>query len=416
MSSDFYLEISPNVGDMSRNGEHYLVNRRTGEWVKIDADAYEIIQRCEVMSYKEVIEMALKKYGGLKEDYIALFDILLEKSLVVHKDAIFRQLDERQEISPTLADVYVTRRCNLNCLTCFVDSLPTNGADILDADVIKQLLDKLAKGGCKEVHITGGEPLLRSDIFEILSHARNLFPRVTLSTNGTLINKKSALKLSGLIDSINIGLDGSRSEIHDAIRGQGSFSKTMRGVKNLLSAGYDQIKLIHTETAFNIDDISAMEKLADQLNVKSIVCTLAPLGRAKENIDILWPPYKEAQRISEIGVVLPKMGLRCDVLVKKISVYYNGDLYPCDFLFYDEFKLGSLVKSQNLMDILDNNKALIRKILNRNVDSIPGCKKCDVRYLCKGGCMAYSFSLKGNIRSKTPLCKLHKRAAENLLW
>lgn len=415
---DSYLQLSSNIGEMSRTGEHYLVNKGTGEWVKIDADAYEILQLCETMPYNQVVEEAFKKHGGLREDYKKLFDILLEKGLVTWKDAISDQakLDKQQGISPKRSDVHVTRRCNIHCLTCFVDSLPSSEKDVLETQTVKELLSKLAEGGCTNVHITGGEPLIRKDIFEILSCARELFPEVYLSTNCTLVNRQVAENLKNLTDGISIGLDGSKPDIHDAIRGEGSFSKTIRGIKTLLDVGYTSIKLMHTETAFNIDDVTALEILANQLNVESTVCTVAPIGRGKKNIDILWPPYKEAQRISKIGVPLPKMRFRCDALTGKIAVSADGTVYPCDFLFYSEFELGNLVESQTLSDLFINNKALIRKILSRNVDSIPGCRKCDVRYLCAGGCMAYSYSLKGNIRAKTPLCELHKRAAENYLW
>jgi len=224
--------------------------------------------------------------------------------------------------------------------------------------------------------------------------------------------------LRGLVDRINIGIDGSNPEIHDAIRGEGSFTKALAGIKALQDVGHSSIGLLHTETKINFYDLTNIEKLAADLGVDSTVCPVAPIGRGSRNRAVLEPhyivPHNTSLEINNpISFSLAKT--RCTALTGKISVAADGTVYPCDFLHDEGFALGNVLKYKTLSDAL-SNESVKGTILGRTVDNVRECMDCNVRYFCGGGCMAHAYYAKGSIEAQDPLCKLRKRAAEDAIW
>ncbi len=132
----------------------------------------------------------------------------------------------------------VTRRCNLRCVHCYSHSEDRDYAGELGTDEGKRLLDDLAGMGCPVVLFSGGEPLIRSDILELIRHAAAQGMRAVLSTNGTLITALLAAELHSIgLSYVGISLDGV-GERHDAFRGvAGSFSRAMKAIDNCREAG-----------------------------------------------------------------------------------------------------------------------------------------------------------------------------------
>ena len=133
-----------------------------------------------------------------------------------------------------------TFRCNLRCIMCSVwrAGERVNNPDFyneLSTDRIFSLLDELKKLGTKHLHFTGGEPMLRKDLFEIMIHAKELDLSLSINTNGTLISRRIAENLvdSG-VQEVIISLDSANPEIHDEIRGKkGAWRKAIEGMTNL---------------------------------------------------------------------------------------------------------------------------------------------------------------------------------------
>lgn len=143
---------------------------------------------------------------------------------------------DRAVTGPILATVVLTYRCNLRCFMC--DSW-RRGDDrpVWSTAQLRTLIDSLAGSGATGLGFTGGEPLLRSDLDELLAHAVGRGPVVHLNTNGILLTRERCERLLATgLQSINLSLDGAIAETHDAIRGaKGAFDKVLRAADHLLS-------------------------------------------------------------------------------------------------------------------------------------------------------------------------------------
>ena len=161
----------------------------------------------------------------------------------------------------------VTRRCNLRCVHCYTDSENKRYRGELTTEQGKALLDELAEFKVPAVLFSGGEPLMRKDIFELVSYAVDRGLRATLSTNGTLIDKKNARRIreSGFT-YVGVSLDGI-GEVNDCFRGKkGAFELTMRGFRNLVELG-QRVGLRLTLTSHNYQDL---EKIFDFIEAEKI--------------------------------------------------------------------------------------------------------------------------------------------------
>jgi len=149
----------------------------------------------------------------------------------------------------------VTRTCNLRCIHCYTDSEARKYSGELTADEGKTLIRDLAEFQIPALLFSGGEPLARPDLFELVTYARSLGVRPTLSTNGTLINDETAQKIKAAgFTYVGISLDGI-GEINDEFRGVGgAFDRAVRGFKACVAVG-QRVGLRLTLTRHNFTNL-----------------------------------------------------------------------------------------------------------------------------------------------------------------
>jgi radical SAM protein with 4Fe4S-binding SPASM domain len=175
-----------------------------------------------------------------------------------------------------------TKRCNLRCLHCYSSSGADCGRNELTTAEAKRLLSQLAEANCPVVLFSGGEPLLRDDLPELLAEARRLGLRTVISSNGTLIDLKTAGKLAGAgVSYIGISIDGGE-EFHDKFRqAKGCFIAALAGIENCKKAGI-RTGLRFTITKANAGQVAAAFDIAALANVRRICFYhLIRTGRAK---------------------------------------------------------------------------------------------------------------------------------------
>jgi len=188
---------------------------------------------------------------------------------------------------------HITERCNLQCLHCYQQERKSGELSLAQ---IKEIISEAAEMvrdweslyGIKlsmSYNISGGEPFLRRDLFEILEAIAHTGADIYILSNGTIINKEIAAKLAGLgVKGVQVSIEGPE-KIHDEIRGQGSFAASVTGVRALLDAGMN-VTLNATLSAVNAGYFRDMLDLANSIGAQRLgFSRLVPYGRGAAMLD-----------------------------------------------------------------------------------------------------------------------------------
>ncbi len=178
----------------------------------------------------------------------------------------------------------VTRSCNLACVHCRASSLRGPYEGELATDRCLSLLEEIAALGKPVVILTGGEPLLREDIYEIAAYGDGLGLRMVLATNGTLVTEETAVRMmtSG-IRRVSVSIDGKDAKHHDAFRHvPGAFEGAMAGIEAMKKAGLE-FQINTTITRLNLDQMADIMDMAVGIGAAAHhIFLLVPTGRGKE--------------------------------------------------------------------------------------------------------------------------------------
>ncbi|MCF7957042.1 MAG: 12,18-didecarboxysiroheme deacetylase [Phycisphaerae bacterium] len=163
-----------------------------------------------------------------------------------------------------------TRRCNLSCVHCYSQSANKQYDDELTTEEGLALLDNLAEFGAPVVLFSGGEPLMRHDLFTLIERAKALGMRAVISTNGTLIDQEKADRFAELgLSYVGISLDGMR-ETNDKFRGkQGAFDEAIAAIRYCQKAGV-KVGLRFTINKRNVLDVSDIFDLLIEENIPRV--------------------------------------------------------------------------------------------------------------------------------------------------
>lgn len=199
--------------------------------------------------------------------------------------------NDRQKATFAL-QLHITDKCNLRCKHCYRSGQPIKEMSLYEArKAIDDFADASEKLGNCVIGLTGGEPLLSENIFRILDYLKEKRSEghpisAILMTNGTLITSKIAQKLNSyfpFLYSVQISLDGATPEVHDAIRGKGSFKRAVRGLETLIDETQLGTIISFTFHKQNLQDIPRIVELVEKLGVTGLhVTRLVPVGRARE--------------------------------------------------------------------------------------------------------------------------------------
>ena len=352
--------------------------------------------------------------------------------------------------SPVLADISLTNRCNLKCEYCYASAGDNEyKVEELTFDNYSKLFNQMDDMNIHRISLSGGEPFSRSDFFDILEEAGKHKFAIIINSNGTMITEQIAKQLVQYrFDRICITIDGSCEEVHDAIRGKGSFLKAIEGIKNLQKFGLP-VSTLFTLNKKNIDDLIDSIKLNEALGIRYMsVMVMCPTGRAASG-DLLitkkrWYPIflklsemKEKNEISlNFKIVPPNESsvfwlfyfplkhynrlellkywnqdanvdnlceVSCQAGLKAVSIMCNGDVYGCDLMIgIDAFKAGNVLK-ESLQDIWTNSK-VFNKLRNIEKKKLVGkCRTCKYEW-CGGGCRSAAYNLDGSIYGSDLSC------------
>lgn len=176
----------------------------------------------------------------------------------------------------------VTRRCDLHCIHCYSNSQDRDYTHELTTDEGRALLDELARFGVLTILFSGGEPLMRPDLFDLVAYARNLGLRCVLSTNGTHIDREAARRIAAAgFSYVAVSIDGIGT-VHDKVRGKpGAYNASLGGLRLLRGLGVS-VGLRFTMHKLNVDQLPAVFDLLEQETIdRCYIHHLAYSGRGE---------------------------------------------------------------------------------------------------------------------------------------
>ncbi len=193
--------------------------------------------------------------------------------------------------------------CNLKCKHCYENAGKAKSElSTEQALLVVDRLSEMASVGLPALSLSGGEPLLRKDFFEVAAYAGRKIPYLSIATNGTLLTKDNVKLLKDAsIDYVEISLDGASKEVHEAFRRvPGCFEKTMKGIRNSIDEGLDTCiaTTLHRE---NVGEFQKIVELVDQLGVRFMHFNYIPTGRAKSHVELDLLPQERLAILDTIG-------------------------------------------------------------------------------------------------------------------
>jgi len=295
------------------------------------------------------------------------------------------------------ASIHLTENCNSRCITCNQWRETKTGE--LTTQEVKGALGQLRKLGCLTLELTGGEPLLRDDVGEVISYARSIgFEKISMTTNGLLLDRRIEDIVSSGITNIAISLDGI-GETHDMIRGvPGNFGKSVKAINELNrlreSGNSFSISIYTTLLKYNADqipdilDFCKKENLVWSFNLfeaslyflKGIDVETPALeehqidglfdyikGEKKKHPSLIHPSEPSIE-YARIYLKTGKMDLPCYLGMLEVYIGSKGEVYSA---CYVRKPLGNL-REQPLQDIV-NSKEYRGRILQMYEKKCPGC-------------------------------------------
>ena len=315
----------------------------------------------------------------------------------------------------------LTYACNLACVHC-LSSSGRRDPDELSTAEAKALIDEMARLQIFYVNIGGGEPMVRSDFFELIDHCVAKGVGVKFSTNGTRLTKEKAARLAATdyVD-VQISIDGADAVTNDAIRGPGSFDAAITAMENLYEAGFGEFKISVVMTRQNIPQIDQFEAIAARYGAQLRLTRLRPSGRGADTWDELHPTQAQQRELyqwlldrpcvltgdsffhlSALGDPLDGLNL-CGAGRVVCLIDPVGDVYACPFVIHDDFKAGN-VRSEGGFTTVWRESDLFTSL--REPSSAGACASCGSYDACQGGCMAAKFFTGLPLDGPDPECVL----------
>jgi radical SAM protein with 4Fe4S-binding SPASM domain len=307
---------------------------------------------------------------------------------------------------PLSAHIDLTYRCNERCEHCYLEH--DDKGEMTTAE-IRALLDQLSEAGVFFLTLSGGEPFLRRDLFQIIEHARGLLFNVKLKTNAVMIREKEAERLRALgVEQIQISVYSHRPEVHDAItKLPGSLKRTLAAIRFLTTQGL-RVTIANVLMRGNFQDGPSVQKLAKDIGVHYTVDpTITPMMNGDPSILRLRIPGSNLHRVfqtpelvgntAEFCAPPPPVddsamdGRPCSAGHSSCYISPYGDIYPCV-----QFPLPcGNVRREKFLDIWRHSSALeeVRSIRARDLPVCSSCAHVGTCTRCPG--LAY---MEGNMR------------------
>ena len=429
-----------------QNGMYILLDVNSGAVHVVDRMIFDIMDIFDGTNDGAVIEGLKDKYSGedLREALAELHELMERKELFA-PDIDVPPTFRAEGVVKSMC-LMVAHDCNLRCKYCFADTGDFGGDRQLMTNEVGEAAVEyiISHSGLRkhcEVDFFGGEPLVNMPVVRhITEYIRRREKetgkcfKLTLTTNGLLLNDENIKFLNDNNVSLVLSLDG-RKEVHDRMRpdagGNGTYDRVIKNFKKAVeSRGGNNYYLRGTYTAYNPDFTADVLSMADEgfnpLSVEPVVAKDAPYAFTEKDLPKLFSEYDRltAAYLDRLragkgffffhfnmdlsnGPCVAKRLSGCGAGHEYYAVAANGDLYPChQFVGRDRYRLGSVFTGVE-------NKELPRYFRESHVLNKEKCRDCWARFFCSGGCHANADLFHGDIRKPYELgCELQKKRLE----
>ena len=439
-----------------RKGVSLFIDPKSPNWISVNSTGAEVLKLCNGRRTLAEIQDNIRRKYSISDNAQADKEISVFLSAAGLLEFVSDQKFERPEYvgrSKVIAPyklkelwLYYTMACNLRCKHCLVSAGKSLRKE-LTTDEFKKIVDESIKLGVKRFYITGGEPFIKEGIFDLIKYiTKTKKCELIILTNGTLFDDKRIAALKKVMGPkliLQVSLEGPNAEIHDKLRGNGSFDKAVEGIKKLVSIGITPV-ISTAISKLNEKAIGKTSKFLSKLGVQEHnILWMHAKGRGANNVDDLFvssdsiaktmkklkKSYKEQEiildNVESLKVrVRTKRGRKndlCNNCYEKICVNADGNVYPCASLNGDKnFNAGN-IRKKSLKDIWLNSKVM-EKGRAISVQDKPECRECYLEYFCGGGCTSHSYYAsevdtgKGSITALDPYCSTYKSLFEDIIW
>lgn len=302
----------------------------------------------------------------------------------------------------------MTSECNLRCKHCFISNYEATPS----YDDIESLINELDGKGVVGISITGGEPLLRDDLIKIVRQITSKEIKLSIATNGVLINESNAKELvENGVGVFQVSLDGATNKVHDYIRGNGTFSKAINGIKLLKDLNANVI-IAFTINKFNYKEIDLMIDLANKLDCRLRFELFLPIGSGLKEKEFFNLNGKTLEKVKEkllfvndenknIEIPLFSSIYGCGAGVFNCVINSDLSLSPCDMLIESE-KTKTIKNVKQFEDEWNNSKIFV-KWRNIKVDD-EICENCNEKDTCNYGCRASAIAYGNGFYGVDEMC------------
>ncbi|MEQ8235267.1 MAG: putative heme d1 biosynthesis radical SAM protein NirJ1 [Syntrophomonadaceae bacterium] len=340
-----------------------------------------------------------------------------------------------------------TRTCNLRCVHCYMDSEAKKYAGELSTEEARQMIDDLAEFKVPVLLFSGGEPLLRPDIYALMEYAGSKGIRPTLSTNGTLITREVAQRIRDIgVGYVGISLDGLR-EVNDKFRGKtGAFEAAMAGIKNCVAVG-QRVGLRFTINGHNLAELDNIFDFIEEEKINRVCFYhLVYSGRGHQMMEDDVSPEQSRQAMETIirrSMDFERRGLKKEVLTVDnhcdgVYIYLRmlqedparaqaikelislnggnrsgiafGEIDPAGYVHPDQFTqhitFGN-VRERKFGDIwTDTSNPILAGLKNRKPLLKGRCSQCRYLDICNGNFRTRAEAVTGDFWESDPACYL----------
>lgn len=432
------------------NGYNIAIDGNSGMIHVLDDLSYAILKDEKEMPSLDIVKNKLiKEYSN--DEIVGVYNEIVT---LKEQNMLFTEIEKienavgTKNINKNLKALclHVSHDCNLRCEYCFASEGDYNsGRELMSKEVAFKAVDYLvANSGCRktiEIDFFGGEPLMNFDVVEeVVKYGRSIEKDTnkhfyfTITTNGTLLNKKKIDFINENMDNVVISIDG-RREVHDAVRhdcaGNGSYDRIIPLAKEQVAGRNGKSYFVRgTFTAKNKDFSNDVMHLADmgfiEISVEPVVGSGNDLYFNDSDIPDILKEYeilslKYIDRLStnnkfrfyhfnidiEDGPCLFKRITSCGAGYEYLAVSPEGKIYPChQFVGQNEFVIGDIYNGIS-------NAKIGEEFQENTIFKKEKCRDCWAKLFCSGGCHANAYFTNGNIYEPNELsCTLQKKRIE----